>query len=71
MKVRFISSFLTSFSKSTTTTDAHYHRCRYRRHHCHHRCVRREDYEIDDLCTSDPFFLLCSLAHCLLYLRVV
>jgi len=57
MKVRSMSSPLPSFSKFTETTDAHYHRCRHCRHHCHYRCVRREDPEIDDLCTFNLFFL--------------
>jgi len=56
MKVRSTSLSLPSFSEFAETIDAHYHRCRHRRYHCHYRCVRREDPEIDDLCTSILFF---------------
>jgi len=47
--------FSRPLSKPTATIDAHYHRCCYRRHYCHHRCVRRKDREIDDLCTFNLF----------------
>ena len=72
MKVRLRPRRSPISSKSTVTTDAHYHRCRHRRHHCHYRCVRCEDHEIDDLCTSSSILVITSTLfvvsmRCLIY----
>ena len=69
MKVRLMFIPPPSFSESTVTADAHHHRCRYRRHHRHHRCVRREDPEIDNFCTSNFFHFSHAHLHlvCCIY----